>query len=122
MNSFIRLPTRRIGCDRAEMCDEFVGKKLRWVHRVLIPLSLRVRRAKSQRDREICVWHHGSHINVVNVEIDLPLSVGVPVPSLEVSLSGGNRVATIPRLQSQGMATIVKGRVAEDSNGHDRDN
>src|SRR5258708_16659347 len=88
MSSFIRLLTRRTGCDQQRCgCDDSWGKKLRCTERVLIFLSLRVRLAKSQRDREICACHHGSHVHVATVEIAFPSSIGVLLPRLKVSLS-----------------------------------
>ena len=123
MRSFIRLLTRRTGCDQQRCeCDDSWGKKLRCTERVLIFLSLRVRLAKSQRDREICAWHHGSHVHVVNVEIDFPFSIGVLPPSLKVSLSGGNRLAPVSRHERQSMPAIIKSRIVEHANGYDSHN
>jgi hypothetical protein len=120
MSSFIRLSTR--GGDQQRCgCDDSWGKKLSCADGYDLPVSA-CQAGKSQRDREICTRHHGSHVHVVNVEIDLPFSSGVLLPSLKVPLSGGYRRATALRRQSQSMPTIVKGRVAEDSNGYDGDN
>src|SRR5260370_26285045 len=95
--------------------------KLRCAGCGLIAYSRRVRWTRSQRERDLSVRHHGRHVQVVNVKIDLPTSAGLSLPSLEVSLSRGYWLTTPLWRQSQSMPTIVKGCVAEDSNGYDGD-
>src|SRR5271154_1277648 len=97
-------------------------EKLHCTGWLLIPLSLRIRRAKSQRDREICARHHGSHVHVINIEIDFPFSLRVPLPSLKVSLSGGNRLASVSRRERQTMPAIIKSRIGKHANGYHSDN
>src|SRR5271168_3480808 len=77
--------------------------------------------SKRSLDKDVCVRHHGGHVHVVNVEIDLPLAGGVFLPSLEISLSGGCRFATFPRSQSEAMPAVIKSRTGKYANSDDGD-
>jgi hypothetical protein len=72
-------------------------------------------------DEDVCVRHHGGHVHVVNVEIDLPLSAGGFLLSLEISLSCGCRFATFPRSQSEAMPAVIKSRTGKYANSDDGD-
>ena len=77
--------------------------------------------SKRSLDKDVCVRHHGGHVHIVNVEIDLPLSAGGFLPSLEISLSGGRRLATFPRSQSEAMPAVIKSRTGKNANSDDGD-
>ena len=77
--------------------------------------------SKRSLDKDVCVRHHGGHVHVVNVEVDLPLSAGGFLPSLEISLSGGCRLTTFPGSQSEAMPAVIKSRAGKYANSDDGD-